>query len=251
MRKRLFLIGIVAACVCLLFACSFNMGNEKVELKYHEDDVRKNLQDIADATGLRITLSVAEEKKVETEDDPVVDPDDRHQLVYGATENAFYYKDKEKEYVFDLSRQDGYDRYVRNVGEENWEKTAVAYSETVTEETALEEVKTTTKDFFDCILNHLSFEGGTMNKTSATILGRECEKYYFSMKVFGVGVAYNTFVDVETGAGLGISCDVKAFKQGDQDVAVFECTEFKTEYSIEIPAASEVSRPEEETPAEA
>ena len=232
-KPALFIVLILTFCITLS-ACSFNMGKDTVTLQYHENEIRENLQKLADESGVHIVLSVTGEK---TDDDGelTLDPDNKYDLVYNARNNIYYYRDQSKEYIFDLSLPIGYTSYERSLTDELWTKKYTLYGASITEQTAREELNEVTKEFFECLTSHLGFDGETMNQSTATVAGRDCAKYYISMKLFGVSISYTTYVDNGTGACLGMDCDVTAFKE-KSDVAVFDCTEFTTGFSVEIPS---------------
>lgn len=239
MKKIIFSVVLLLAFCVTLSACFFNVGNEPVTLQYHESDIRENVQALANASGVHIVLSVAEQK---TNDDGEItlDPDQKYDLVYNARNNIYYYRNQTKEYVYDLSLPVGYTTYQRNLSDEKWTKTDTLYNEVLTEQTAREELDEVTKEFFDCLTAHLGFEGENMNKSTGKVAERECDKYYITIKLFGVSISYTTYVDNGTGACLGMDCDVTAFKEKG-DVAVFNCTEFTTDYSVEVPSVEAIA----------
>jgi len=237
MKKTVFLVMALAVATCMIFtACNFSFGGgEKVSFEYKKDDIRQNIRNLADAEGVCITYSVTDDKKVdESEDAASTTKTEKFELVYGAFHGLHYYKNDKKEYVFDLTSDLGYSVFERALGEESWSRKYTLYTSTVTKETAEAEIDKTAEDFFELATQHISFDGSNMDIGSTTIAGRECGSYSFSMKVFGVGVSYHTYVDNATGVCLGINCDVTAIAQ-NEDLGVFECTEFKTAYTVVVP----------------
>ena len=237
MKKTFFLVIALAIVLCMVFtACNFSMGGkDKVSFQYKKDDVRQNIRDLAAAQGVCITYSVTDDKKVdESEDAASTTKTEKFDLVYGAVQGLYYYKNDAKEYIFDLTNDLGYSVFERALGGESWSRKYTLYSTTVTKETAEAEIDKTAEDFFELALQHLSFDGSNMDIGSTTIAGRDCGSYSFSIGVFGVGVSYHTYVDNATGVCLGINCDVTAIAQ-NEDLGVFECTDFKTAYTIVVP----------------
>ena len=237
MKKTVFLVVALAIATCMIFtACNFSLGgSEKVSFQYKKDDIRQNIRDLAAAQGVCITYSVTDDKKVdESEDAASATNTEKFDLVYGAFHDLYYYKNDAKECFFDLTNELGYSVFERALGEESWSRKYTLYTSTVTKETAEAEIDKTAEDFFELATQHISFDGSNMDIGSTTIAGRDCGSYSFSMKVFGVGVSYHTYVDNATGVCLGINCDVTAIAQ-NEDLGVFECTDFKTAYTIVVP----------------
>lgn len=236
MKKTVFLVAALAIATCMIFtACNFGLSEgEKVSFEYKENDIRQNLRDLADAQGFCITYSVVDDKKVDENNASSISETEKFDLVYGAFHDVYYYKNDAKECVFDLSSDLGFSVFERSLDGESWSREYTLYTSTVTKQTAEAEVEKTAEDFFELATQHLGFDGSNMVIGSATIAGRECGSYSFSIKVFGVGVSYHTYVDNATGVCLGINCDVTAIVQ-DEDLDVYECTDFKTSYTLLVP----------------
>ena len=230
MKKRFFLTALFVIAICMtLTACNFNFGCDTVVIKYHEDDIRKNIQDLADADGVKIVLAVTDDENTGSGMRPKMSSFD---MIYAAKNNVYYFRDDKNEYYYDLTSPLSYTVFTHALEEDGWSRKLVLYTSSVTEEKARKELNDTTEAFFMLISQHISFEGNNMNLSTATVAERTCDKYFFSMKVLGVGVTYTTYVDQETGACLGIDCDVTAIAN---NVSVFGCTEFKTEFSPALP----------------
>ena len=73
-----------------------------------------------------------------------------------------------------------------------------------------------------------------MEKTSAVVAGRECDKYSFSLGVMDYSIDYSISIDQQTGICLEWKFSGQAGEAGSADVA-FICTAFQTPYEIEIP----------------
>ncbi len=233
MKKIMVLVTAVFLALFCTACFSFDAGDEELHLSYNEDDIRANLKRIADDGGLYIAMTVAEEK---TNDDgeTEIDPENSYALYYGANGDLYYYMDKQNEYFYDLTSESSYVVYLRAIGQEEWEVQNNPYSDTADKNTALSELNEVTSDLFKHLCEGTQFEGEKMKRSTGTVLERDCDDYYVSMKFFGIGISYNVYVDKATGACLKETCDT-SLNNEDTTIVSFQCTVFSESYTVTLP----------------
>ena len=82
-----------------------------------------------------------------------------------------------------------------------------------------------------------AYEGMDAVKTSDTVAGRSCDKYTISYASLGVAVTYSFSIDKATGACL--KWDISGASVDASGSVSFVCKEFKTNYKITLPKATE------------
>ncbi len=200
-------------------------------LDYDSSKVQENMEKLINEKGLYIELSVSgRDENGETEQEVIA---------YGETATAFYYKSDGRESIIDFSN-DAYAVSYERDENEKWEKDTIVYADIgMTKETFQQTYSTYTSILFSYFSSYSVYSGFDMKKSSDTVAGRACDKFTYEATALGAGVTYTFSIDKETGMCLKWEATAAALGEG-MATADFTCTEFKTEYTIEIPADENV-----------
>ena len=84
-----------------------------------------------------------------------------------------------------------------------------------------------------------------MKKSSEKVAGRECDKFTYSVGLFGYGLEYTFCIDIETGMCLSWKLGASAGAEGSGSTE-FACKKLETPYEIQFPSGDDVVTGEEE-----
>ena len=157
---------------------------------------------------------------------------DKAEFAYGASGELYYFRMEEEEYYFDLTSETAVEIYTKE--EDGWVKSAYTYGADYTKE----QVRQVMDGYMAGISTYMTmydlYSSYPMQKTSATVAGRACDQYTFSMNSFGVSLSFSFCVDRDT--DICLKWDASGASLDGSGSASFECREFSTNYTVKLPA---------------
>ncbi len=228
MKKLLGMMTLMLTLLISLTSCfGFGFGQgEGVMLEYDAAQIQANIDKMKNEDGILIELTVTSletGKMAESE-----------KMTYAETENYFYYHAGEQEFYMDFSDETKAVTYTKN-SEGVWEKHDTVYADTGLSRADLEAQNDLyASTFLGYLGNYSQFAGQSMQMTSETVAGRECDKFSLSIGAFGYGINYSFSIDKETGICLKWQYGASAGMEGSASVN-FTCTRFETPYTITLP----------------
>ncbi len=230
--KKLLTIILSVLLLFTLVSCDTEDETESLaSLDYDSEKIQENMEKLIQEKGLYIELTVSgrDENGVTTQS----------VIAYGETATAFYYKSDGVESITDFSN-DAYAVFYDRQGDEKWEKQTFSYADLgLTKETFRKNYSTYTSILFSYFSQYSIYSGLEMNRSSDTVAGRDCDKFVYKTAVLGAEATYTFFVDKETGMCLKWEATADALGAG-MATADFTCTEFKTDYTVQIPSSEDV-----------
>lgn len=247
MRKKIFKTLLVALlivpCALLMVACKKEEQPEeaKISSSYNENSIQSNIDNLAEEKGgLFIRLNVT-----------AVGEEDSQGAIfaYGHYEDLYYFEVNGAQTIFDMSSDTCMIKYERPNSSSKWKKSVLDY----TGEAVRAHCRQQIDDMFSSVNIQFSiyaqFKYFTMEKTSAQIAGRDCEKFvldlskyasYFGDALETVAGEQTFYIDKETGACL--KCEMSVNSSYGTGSVTFECLEFKTGYKITVPTEDEINK---------
>ncbi|MBO4535472.1 MAG: hypothetical protein J5755_05995, partial [Clostridia bacterium] len=161
-------------------------------------------------------------------------------ITLAAKGDIYYVAVNDDECFYDASASDHMDYYEKRNAEAEWGKHTMAYSTYYTREQALDSMKA----YIESNSLWLSYYDGfgtsleEATKTSATLLGRACDKYTFTAAALGmnfnmVTAHYECYVDKQT--SICLKWHYSAIADGESASWTMECTEFNTNPTLTLP----------------
>ncbi|MBO4534991.1 MAG: hypothetical protein J5755_03530, partial [Clostridia bacterium] len=165
-------------------------------------------------------------------------------VTLAAKGDIYYVAVGDDECFYDASASDHMDYYEKRNAEAEWEKHTMPYSTYYTREQAIDNMKAYIEansvwmsyyDVFDTSLAEAT-------KTSASLLGRSCDKYTFTAAALtGQGLnmvtaRYECYVDKQT--SICLKWHYEAIADGESASWSMECTEFNTNPNLTLPQVS-------------
>ena len=162
-------------------------------------------------------------------------------VAVGAKGNVYYVASGTHEYYYDVSGTDSIVYYDRVNAESAWEKNEMRYGAAYTREDALENMHAFIGTHSVWMTYYSSFVSSMRDatKSTATVVGRTCDKYYFSAAaLIGEGLKtvranYSCYVDKATSVCL--KWEYSATVDGETETWMMECTEFNTNPTFVLP----------------
>ncbi|MCR5422545.1 MAG: hypothetical protein K6E74_02800 [Bacilli bacterium] len=204
-----------------------NDDGSTVSDDHKAEEVEEKLQTLIDANGLFLRYeyhSKDNDGEEETGD-----------IAFGADGEVYYILTGDDECYFDLSDDTKFVIYQKN--EDEWTKQTIVYDEYYTKDQAQEIANAYTMMVNGFMTMYQAYEGMDAVKTSDTVAGRACDKYTTAVSTIGVAVTYTFSIDRETGACL--KWDISGVSTEGSGSMSFVCKEFKTNFKITLPEATE------------
>ena len=220
MKKIFALVLVLILAISVFAACGGNSNNKDKsgkdeKFEYGKDYIAQNLKG---------DYSITYKYSVAGQEDALVITHTRTSagvyMSYGGME-MLYIKNGDKYDIYQGSSENGFVKvdFMDSVTQEEMESDAlysIAYS------------------FLNIFIHQYTDNiSGLKKDGSATVAGRDCEKYTFQYSGFGAAVKYTYYIDKVTGVCMKWDYDVAAAGQGGS--MTFECIEFKTS-GVTLPA---------------
>ncbi len=233
--KKLFALLLSVVMMLSLVSCDLTsllgLDGEGVTMDYDYEKMEENLKKMREADGIYIEMSTV---NIETGETPTA-----AKIVYAETPNAFYYNGDGNELIVDFSDDTKAVTYTKQE-DGKWLMTETVYEESgITREQMEESCSFYTIALFGYLGNYKMFEGAPMKKSSEKIAGRECDKFTYSVGLFGYGLEYTFCIDIETGMCLSWKLGASAGAEGSGSTE-FTCQKFETPYKIDLPDAADI-----------
>lgn len=226
--KKLFAILLSIVTICSLVACDLGDLIKGEPIEHDASKVKGNIEALAENDGIMLELAVSFEGTGE------VDEATAEKIVYAQKGGLFYISNKGEEVLIDTRDAEKAYIYTKVEGE-GWIRETLIYSET---DYSLEDINERCDQYSNTMFGYLTMYSKhasiPMEKTSAVVAGRECDKYSFSLGVMDYSIDYSLSIDQQTGICLEWKFSGQAGEAGSANVA-FICTAFETPYEIEIP----------------
>ena len=245
MKKILSLLFILVL-IFTLSACEMDMqdpeNNPKESqtvtkdaiLNYDSSKISEQLENIFEEEGILIELKV----KVGYGQSLI-----EKTIIYAQEDKLFYFLIEDEEVYMDLSDEQKAVVYKKNINVETWLIKTYVYSEMENSKEFIEEEYNIN---INKVLKYLGqydvYQGDKMDKTTDVILGRECDKYTYNVKLLNkVNVEYTFSIDKQTAACLKWDVSVEGVDEDNTNSilqslnASFECVRFETPYKISLP----------------
>ena len=238
--KKILTLLLAAVMLLSLSACDLTalLGDgEKVEMNYDYAQMEENLRKMREEDGIYIEMSTV---NIETGETPTAE-----KIIYAQTPNAFYYCGDGTEMMVDFSDETKAVTYTKQE-DGKWLMTETVYEDAgITQEQMEESCSLYTVALFGYLGNYKMFEGAPMKKSSEKVAGRDCDKFTYSVGLFGYGIEYTFCIDIETGMCLSWKLGASAGAEGSGSTE-FTCKKLETPYEIQFPSADEIVTGEEE-----
>ena len=201
----------------------------KITDDYDTNQIKSKLAELRNANGYKITYKVE------------VSSNDEEETVYitsAATENILYYKDSEgNESYYDLSSETQCVCYSKSSSESEWSTTTIPYTDEINK-SHYEEFAYAVSFGYMSSYSSVAIDG-EFNKSTTTIAGRSCDKYSYDESYLNVyTLHYEVCVDKATGVCLKWSASASESVSGESGSENFECTEFLTSVTLELPVVA-------------
>ncbi len=238
--KNILTLLLAAVMLLSLSACDLTalLGEgEKVEMNYDYAQMEENLRKMREEDGVYIEMSIV---NLEIGETPTAE-----KITYAQTPNGFYYCGDGTEMMVDFSDETKAVTYTKQE-DGKWLKTETVYEDSgITREQMEESCSLYTVSLFGYLGNYKIFEGTPMKKSSEKVAGRECDKFTYSVGLFGYGLEYTFCIDIETGMCLSWKLGASAGAEGSGSTE-FACKKLETPYEIQFPSGDDVVTGEEE-----
>ena len=233
MKKRVwFIFAIVLSVLCvvaLLVACSGGKEEEStgvsIAADYNPALIESKINEIAGTNGIYVKLRVQTAATGETSHD--------FNVALGIKNNIYYYLTEDNEYYFDFSNENYYVTYSKEDGV--WTKEVANYNAYVTKALAEQMAKAASAGILG-YMGLYSDLSGSAAKSTATVAGRECDKYTFKDSAVSASYSLEVCIDKQTGVCLKYAAAGSA--AGERASISLECVEFNTSYSPVLPSVS-------------
>ena len=248
MKKRLATLTMVVVLILtltiILYACgdkgknsgdSFTIADE-----YNAALIEQKLNEMK-ADGVYVKIKVTGESDGERVEDEF--------YAYGAKGDVYFfqYGDSDDQRYYDLSNENRFESYEceeNTNGQLSWTKRITYYNQYLTRETLIQQVKAMTAGVWSWF-GVYSNAAGTGTKSSATLLGRSCDKYVLTQGetvafVGSASVSYEYYIDKETGVCLkfNISGSTSSIDGSASGSFGIEAVEFNTNWTPTLPLVS-------------
>ena len=240
MKKKVLILAIAvltAFAILSLAACNLVQvtgGDASISDDYNADTTQRNVNNIRTTGGYRITYRLTTESSDESSENT------NDTLTLAAKNDVYYVKNSNvSEQYVDLSNEEYASVYTK--GEDGWTLTIKAYDEDYTKADA-KEAFTAFESYF---IMYATLDEG-LEKSSATVAGRACDKYSWGVSVnFIVSASAKSecYIDKETGICLKWTANASASGIGvdsGSGSANFECTEFIIGFTPTLPTGNEI-----------
>lgn len=239
--KKLFVLILSVILMLSLTACDLTAifgGGEGVTMDYDYEKMEENLRTMREEDGIYIEMSTV---NIETGETPTAE-----KIIYAQTPNAFYYCGDGTEMMVDFSDETKAVTYTKQE-DGKWLMTETVYEDAgITKEQMEESCSLYTVALFGYLGNYKMFEGAPMKKSSEKVAGRDCDKFTYSVGLFGYGIEYTFCIDIETGMCLSWKLGASAGAEGSGSTE-FTCKKFETPYEIRFPSGDDVVTSNDET----
>ena len=240
MKKKVLILAIAvltAFAILSLAACNLVQvtgGDASISDDYNADTTQRNVNNIRTTGGYRITYRLTTESSDESSENT------NETLILAAKNDVYYVKNSNvSEQYVDLSEEEYASVYTK--GEDGWTLTIRAYDEDYTKADA-KEAFTAFESYF---IMYATLDEG-LEKSSATVAGRACDRYSWGVSVnFIVSASAKSecCIDKETGICLKWAASASASGIGvdsGSGSANFECTEFTIGFTPTLPTGNQI-----------
>ena len=204
----------------------------KIEDDYSYSAVGGNIIQLASPNGVFVKLHIHTTIPGAEEED--------YYIAVGISGELYYRLNKATEEYYDLSYENKAVRYVKNG--DVWKKEDLEYGSLIKESMVRQTATTEARSFFFGFYRTVN---DVAVKTTATVAGRECDKYVLTGKTSEEDYCLEVCIDKETGACLRHIATGNA--PGDNENYSIECVEFSTEYTPTLPTVNGQNGEGEET----
>lgn len=225
--KTFALVLLIIPCMFAFAGCKENSKKETIAETYNTNNVQKNINYVADKKdGVFIKMKVSSS----------VIGDSSMTISYGHNDDLFYFSTDNQQTIYDFSDDKKVVIYDK-MGNSDWTKNEyeyVANDEFKNKEYYKKQVDSAFASIKVSLTAYYQYKDLPALKTSATVAGRDCSKYAIELGKDFSNLTQNIYIDKETGACLKfeMSADVREEMSFS---ATFECLEFKTGYSVNVP----------------
>lgn len=233
MKKRvwLFLVVVISVLCMVAFAACGNKeteegaGSASISADYDYTLIESKVNELAGADGIFVKLHVQTAATGEQSHS--------FDVALGIKNNVYYYLTEEDEYYFDFSNENYYVSYRKEDGV--WTKEVGNYNAYVTKAMAEQMAKAASAGIIGYMGWYSSLSGGA-TKSTATVAGRNCDKY--TLKDSAISVSYSLEVCIDKATGICLKYAATGAAQGESASVSIECTEFNTSYTPVLPTVN-------------
>lgn len=236
--KKISLIICVITCIFLLAACgdkgetssnnepANNTNNRNtVSSDYQSANIEQSIDDARLASGIYVKFVVSEKTSTDEGSSAVV--------AFGASQDKYYILSENSETYIDLTSDEYMVIYTQD-DSGSFSTERLPYSKDYSKENA----KAAVQGYYMVFKNYASMYDTISTlpatKSQVQILGRSCDQYKVTQEyAIGVSVEYTLAIDQET--SMCLKWEVSGTAAYISGTATFECTEFKTNYTVELP----------------
>lgn len=240
MKKKVLILAIaVLTAFALLSLAACNLvqvtgGDASISDDYNADTTKANVASLRSNGGYFIKYQLTAESTGEDAENT------NEELTLAAKNDVYYIKNSNvEEAYYDLSNNDYAAVYTK--GEDGWTLTFKAYDENYTKADA-KEAFTAFESYF---VMYATLDEG-LEKSSATIAGRACDKYSWGVSMnFLVNVSAKSECCIDKATGICLKWAASASASGigmdsGSGSTNFECKEFRTSYSPALPTGDQI-----------
>ena len=233
MKKRvwLFLVVVISVLCMVAFAACGNKeteegaGSASISADYDYTLIESKVNELAGADGIFVKLHVQTAATGEQSHS--------FDVALGIKNNVYYYLTEEDEYYFDFSNENYYVSYSKEDGV--WTKEVGNYNAYVTKAMAEQMAKAASAGIIGYMGWYSSLSGGA-TKSTATVAGRNCDKY--TLKDIAISASYSLEVCIDKATGICLKYAATGAVQGESASVSIECTEFNTSYTPVLPTVN-------------
>ena len=233
MKKRvwLFLVVVISVLCMVAFAACGNKeteegaGSASISADYDYTLIESKVNELAGADGIFVKLHVQTAATGEQSHS--------FDVALGIKNNVYYYLTEEDEYYFDFSNENYYVSYSKEDGV--WTKEVGNYNAYVTKAMAEQMAKAASAGIIGYMGWYSSLSGGA-TKSTATVAGRNCDKY--TLKDRAISASYSLEVCIDKATGICLKYAATGAAQGESASVSIECTEFNTSYTPVLPTVN-------------
>ena len=244
MKKRFGIISMIVVllvCFAVCFtACGSKGDNNGDSINIADDynyaQIEAKINEMAGTNGVFVKVRVSSSSSGEA--------DETYYVAFGVKNHIYYYKTETTEAIYDLSDNTKGVVYEKNATGA-WDKDIYYYGTYFTKENMDAYANALSTGVFGWLGYYHYLGAGEGTKSDTTFLNRSCTKYSISTNYVGYGASYSqeVIIDKETGACLKYAASASA--GGESGSVSIECTEFNTNWTPTIPAATDISTTEE------
>ena len=244
MKKRFGIISMIVVllvCFAVCFtACGSKGDNNGDSINIADDynyaQIEAKINEMAGTNGVFVKVRVSSSSSGEA--------DETYYVAFGVKNHIYYYITETTEAYYDLSDNTKGVVYEKNATGA-WDKDIYYYGTSFTKENMDAYANALSTGVFGWLGYYHYLGAGEGTKSDTTFLNRSCTKYSISTNYVGYGASYSqeVIIDKETGACLKYAASASA--GGESGSVSIECTEFNTNWTPTIPAATDISTTEE------